>query len=421
MCAYAGVQVLNEALESFDRGDEFKGCVRTTPTTSATTTLTTTLTSSATTTPTSTTTTTATSTPTTTALYGKADCHSADGMAYLTFEGEDANNCASFAGGVSDMLAKCTELSSSSSSSTLPTLKCRATDASDVAFAIVQDEGTCSDTGTALSILVDEYTRGTEQTELGCAVGGFITFPSADACDAAVLAVNNAFGSFVDGTFDTCHLSTPTTSPTTTATSSQTITGTSSPTTSATTTVTTTTTPTSSHTTTPTTTTTLTSSPSSSATTSQSSTGTTSETSTATTSPSTTVTSSQTSSATTSASTTATTSGSSSQTTTPDNIFDEQRHHNRLVDQDDNRNHHHHANHDGDRNWDDNRYHDTVYDTYLYRDRFRDYNPNDERDELGVNDRNELADYDRHGDHHGNDHVDAKQHRNDDAHLDRDF
>ena len=216
-----GVAVLNAALESYDRNDEFEACVRTTPTTTATTTATSTLTTSRTTTPTSTTSTTPTSTPTTTALYGKAACHAADGIAYLTFEGLDEQNCASFVGVVNSIFAACTE---SGSVGDDPTVKCRASDSTDVSFALVQDQQKCSDTGAALSTLVAEYTRGTAAADPGCAVGGFVTFASADACSAVVAVVNDAFASFVDGTFETCHLSTPTTSPTTTATSSSTTT-----------------------------------------------------------------------------------------------------------------------------------------------------------------------------------------------------
>jgi hypothetical protein len=93
---------------------------------------------------------------------------------------------------------------------------------------------------------IDEYSRSTVTGAFKSDINGYLFADTSEACEAAAPLLYSAVVSFADGTFDTCHMSTPTTSPTTSATTSATTSPTSTPTTTSATTS-----PTSTPTTTP--------------------------------------------------------------------------------------------------------------------------------------------------------------------------
>jgi hypothetical protein len=68
------------------------------------------------------------------------------------------------------------------------------------------NEKDCAATKEALVKAVDEYSRGTSAATLACTVGGAVKVQQSCAETAGVL--NRALGSFIDGTFEGCHLST---------------------------------------------------------------------------------------------------------------------------------------------------------------------------------------------------------------------
>lgn len=88
-------------------------------------------------------------------------------------------------------------------------------------------------TVTALNAIFKEYTRGTEGT-VAMSGFGFVLETATDKASGCVISVtvlNAAISSYVDGTFDECQMTTPTTSQTSSLTSTPTTSPTRSPTT----------------------------------------------------------------------------------------------------------------------------------------------------------------------------------------------
>eukprot|EP00041_Stephanoeca_diplocostata_P034493 m.1180052 g.1180052 ORF g.1180052 m.1180052 type:complete len:1087 (+) comp24531_c0_seq1:511-3771(+) len=268
-------------------------------TTSVTTSATTTVTSSITTTATTTATTSVTTTETT-LPFGRFECIDAGSLLYIGVP--ETVDCEFQAGVLNEILDVCPGPSGNVTCEQLGTYH----------FLVDTITGdSCDATATALeSAILEAEGPGYfgQNHSIGCTLFRYFHFTSragntteAEACTDSAISLNSLVNMYLDGDFEDCQRTTPTTSVTSTGTSTGTTTATTTQTTTLTTTATTS--QTTSMTTSATTsqTTTLTTTP----TTSVTSTVTTSATSTLTTSPTTTVTSSQTTSQTTTATTTA--------------------------------------------------------------------------------------------------------------------
>ena len=257
------VALLNRATSSHLDGS-FGQChlstLTTTGTTTKTTSLSSTRTTSATTSGTTTATTTVTSSQTSTPVHGQIQCHVYRKEGFLATAAR--TSCDVQAHSLNRVLKACTGKTGS--------IGCYEFDGAQLLVDTQQCDADLTES--ALGKLVSAYTRGTIETRLQCQLGGFLSVKTGQhSCSFMASILNGAIDSHTDGSFGSCHMSTPTTSATTTAT------------TSLTSTPTTTTTPTSSRTTTPTTSLTTSTSPTTTQTTTQTTTPTSSDTTTATT------------------------------------------------------------------------------------------------------------------------------------------
>ena len=214
----ATTALLNDVVDSYAQGQgDFKECQMTTFTTSPSTT--------------------ATSTPTTTAPAGELKCHEYNSeIAMLSFD--SMRDCNGFAFVLNKILYECDD--------GLPrTVGKKATQCEvvDKVATLRLGDSDCKFVAALMDGVVTEYSRGTVANGVTCVAGGYFSM-AAGKCPKAVGVLNSALASFVDGTFEQCEMTTPTTSATTTLTT--TTTGTSSLTTTPSTTQTTspTTTPT---------------------------------------------------------------------------------------------------------------------------------------------------------------------------------
>jgi hypothetical protein len=64
---------------------------------------------------------------------------------------------------------------------------------------------------------IDEYSRSTVTGAFKSDINGYLFADTSEACEAAAPLLYSAVVSFADGTFDTCHMSTPTTTSATTS------------------------------------------------------------------------------------------------------------------------------------------------------------------------------------------------------------
>lgn len=296
----ATVKTLNAALNSFSDGP-FAACENNAST------------------PTSTRTTSVTSSGTTTPRNGRISCAEHSGQSFLVIP--DGESCEADALLAEQLTEECAKAAGADPAALGDGISCTVALGGETALidALAQGGDECP-TAVWLNNVIEVYSRGSVHGRLVCSLGGYLKDINGN-CNTTAAILNSALGSFTDGTFASCALSTPTTSlsSTVSSTGSQTIT------TTATTSKTTYTTMTS----TVTTTTSITTSPSTSSSTTptttvsitQTFTVTTSATSTVTETPSWTPTTSattsttRTSSATTSVSRTATTSPSTTGTT----------------------------------------------------------------------------------------------------------
>jgi hypothetical protein len=184
------------------QNDKFKECARTTETT----------------TPTSTVTSSVTTTPTTTPVNGKFSCFTYAKQNYLVVTG-DEKTCNQQADIVNSALDAC-ELALEGSERTDDALSC--TEVTGV-HILYDGSSACPESASAIEAMLDAY-KERDYGDITCSPSG--AYRVGGSCALVAQTLNDLLNSYVDGTFATCSLSTPTTSQTTTATSTITSTGT---------------------------------------------------------------------------------------------------------------------------------------------------------------------------------------------------
>ena len=76
-------------------------------------------------------------------------------------------------------------------------------------FTATKEADSCEATVETLAALVVEYSRGTDTINITCTFGGFLA-DNVD-CDATTNVINDMINSFLDGSFEGCEMTTPTT------------------------------------------------------------------------------------------------------------------------------------------------------------------------------------------------------------------